>query len=78
MKFNRKKFEKELNESNTEKINDNEPEENYMSIGMCLGTSLGMMIGLLIDGIGLGTGMCVGLCLGMLMGMSIKKDKDDE
>ena len=71
-------FEKELNESNTEKINDNEAGKNYMPIGIGLGISFGMMIGLLIEGIGLGTGMCVGLCLGMLMGMSIKKDKDDE
>lgn len=49
--------------------NKKEPENHYLSMGMCLGLSIGTAIGVTLHNIPLGCslGMCVGLCIGTLL-----------
>ncbi|WP_297133236.1 hypothetical protein [Terrisporobacter sp.] len=58
-----------------EKVNQNEenaenPEENYMAIGMCFGVAIGTIF---FNEESRPYGICFGMLFGMVIGMSIKK-----
>ena len=64
----RKVFEDEKANQNTE--NPENPEENYMAIGMCFGVAIGTIF---FNAESRPYGICFGMLFGMVIGMSIKK-----
>lgn len=57
---------------------EDETDNNWLPIGMCLGISIGLAIGTASNNLGLW--LPIGLCLGVSLGVafSSKKDKNDK
>ena len=67
-----------VKETKKDEIKEDETDNNWLPIGMCLGISIGTTIGAVTNNIGLW--LPIGLCLGISLGVvfSNTKDKNDK